>query len=118
MKAKELQELGQWKVGMRVLHTGSSIGGESIYTVSRITDGRGGTIYIGNDAYDIEGSSRGGSTWHHTHISPATAEDIQRIKGKVANSYLRNYDWQELTGEQSLRAEEALKFIGIDIRVK
>jgi len=60
MLAKELQELGGWKIGQECLLGGSSLNPDSIVKVTRITDGRDGTIYVGDTAFDTHGSQRGG----------------------------------------------------------
>jgi len=120
MPAKELQELEQWKVGQKVIVHGNSNGcfRDSIATITRITDGRGGTIYTDDYAFDLRGCERSSDTWHSKFIEPATEEDRMRIKGEVSKSWLVGYRWPNLTGEQAIKIEALLKEMGINIREK
>jgi hypothetical protein len=115
--AKEIQEIGQWKVGMLVIDNGNAGCPERIMKIDRITDGRNGTIHIGNTAFDINGRQRGGDAWS-MHISPATDEDIHRVKGSVAKRRLGSFNWDSITGDQALQLEQVLMSAGIDIRKK
>jgi hypothetical protein len=101
-KAKELQELGQWKVGQIVVsHSGGTGGVERLLKITRITDGRGGTIYIEDIAFDLYGHERtSNSAWHSKSISPATEEDIKRIVLEDMRRYLQNFDWSKQSDVQ------------------
>lgn len=82
MKAKELQELEQWKVGAKVVVKFPN-GSESISTIERITDGRGGTIYLPlpfTTSFNIYGNERTSNSWHFYFIQPATEKDINRVR--------------------------------------
>jgi len=117
-KAKELQELGKWKVGMLGYDNGSSLAGPSVVKITRITDGRGGTLYINSGrlsekTFDINGNERGGSTWHRRHIEPATEEDLLNIQGMVIKSRLTAFNWRRLSNENAVKVEEFLNQLGI-----
>lgn len=128
-KTKELQELGKWKVGQKVLITGSggSGGYEAVRPITRITDGRGGTIYVDIKpqiahsityvphelSFDEHGSERGGDTWSRKHIDIATEADTIRIKGKNAMKRLACVEWQNLTPEKALEIEKLLNDNGV-----
>jgi hypothetical protein len=114
-KAKELQELGKWKVGMLGYDNGSSITSPSVVKITRITDGRGGTLYInsGEKTFDISGNERGGSPWHRRHIEPATEEDLRNIQGRVIKSRLTAFNWRRLSNENAVKVEEFLNQLGI-----
>ena len=71
-KAKELQELGEWKVGEKVVVDRRMR--EYIRPITKITDGRGGTIYVENSKYDSKGWERGRDTWSRGMIHKLTPE--------------------------------------------
>jgi len=110
-KAKELQELKgtpsyrhyskgvTWTVGMEVFI--QSDRHMSIRPISRITDGRGGTIYVGESAYDKSGRKRASGDWHFGYISPATDKDRAIIVGKNNKAKLERFKWSSLTPEQA-----------------
>ena len=117
-KTQELQELGGWKVGMTVLVTEGGAGNyESITPITRITDGRGGTIYAKNLSFDIHGRERSGDSWHITHIQPATDEDRIRIRGKNARHRLSKINWNELDPKKAIEIEALLNANGIVTKV-
>ena len=117
--SKELTELGQWKVGQMVLVIGSMNSGyEGIKPISRITDGRGGTIYVEDKAYDIYGGLRGGDTWNKWNIQPATDADAIRIRGTNARRRIANFKWNDLDPAKAVEIEKILNDNGIITKVK
>jgi len=116
--AKELQELGNWKVGMLVYDNGNSYRPESLTRITRITDGRGGTIYVGESSFDINGSQRGSDTWSKQRIQVATPVDLQRIKENNAIERLSRFDWKSLRGDQAVIIQDTLLTLGIDLKKK
>ena len=113
-KTQELQELGEWKVGLPVLLTKGGIGSyESITKITRITDGRGGTVYAGDLSFDIHGRGRSGDKWHSANIQPATEEDRIRIRGMNARNRLSKIKWHELDPKKALEIETLLNSNGI-----
>lgn len=117
--AKELQELGQWKVGMSVLlKKGGGITSESIVPITKITDSREGTIYASNMLFDIQGWQRGGDVWHKSYITPATEEDSIRIRGINARYRLSQVKWLDLVPSKAIEIEKLLNDNGIETRAK
>lgn len=112
--AKELTELGQWKVGQKVLLTTGNIRQESIVPITKITDGRGGTIYVGNMLFDIMGAQRGNDIWYKSYIAPATEEDAMRIRGKNSRHRLSKVKWLELDPKKAIEIEKLLNDNGIN----
>lgn len=116
-KAKELQELGQWKVGQQVYIEGSSL--RCIKTISRITDGRDGTIYvndkggIGAYSFDIHGWERGGNEWRRVHIVPATEEHKKMLKAMWARTRLQAIKWSELSDDKALEIQAMMINAGL-----
>lgn len=125
MKAKELQSLAAndgaypWTVGGLVAVEDQN--GTSIRTVSRITDGRGGTVYvqykradgtIREVAYDANGNLRGGNTWTRDHARPISEEQAQAIrntnKSRRIASQLLKHDWYKVEQDKLLRLHETL----------
>ena len=111
MPAKEIQTLEYngmsgskekefWSVGQKVIFRGA-MGAVSVKTIDRITDGRGGTIYIGKDAFDATGSLRGGGTWSQTHIEPATEVEILKIRASIIKRKLKDFDWRTISDEDA-----------------
>lgn len=104
MKAKELQTISSpdnkniWTVGGKVAVSKRGYD-TAIRTISRITDGRGGTIYIpctnmlgnvtGEDAYDLYGRGRGGGDWDSITIRPIGEIEETEIKKKFLANKLR-----------------------------
>ena len=106
MKAKELQALGPWKVGMLVLITKGGMGSyESITPITRITDGRGGTIYTKDLSFDLSGRERSEEKWHTAYMSTATLDDAIRIKGMNARNRLGKVKWNELDPKKATEIE-------------
>lgn len=115
--AKELQELGQWKAGMYVIvHGGGLDNSESIVPITKITDGREGTIYADNTLFDIQGWQRGGNTWDRRHIAPATEEDRIRLLGKNARYRISKVKWLALDPAKAIEIEKLLNDNGIQTR--
>lgn len=110
-KAKELQELGEWKVGQEVLIRGSGL---SIRPITRITDGRGGTIYAGDNSFDKNGRQRGGDGWLYLrYITPVTEEDRIEITGKNARFRISHVEWHNLEPSKAIEIEKLLNENGI-----
>lgn len=122
---KELQELGEWKVGMEALmeHGGSSLSPDEIVVVSRITDGRNGTIYIKSRnpavtteyAFDTHGNQRGGGAWSSAYIKPLTEEMRTKLQQQNRRSKLVHFKWKELPFEQSDKIVAFMRENGIKI---
>ena len=112
--AKELKELGKWEVGQAVVIEGFR-GSLRIRCIERITDGRGGTIYVDGVSFRQSGSQRGGDGWHFLHIKIATNEDRIKIKGMNSRQKLCQYKWQTLELEKAIEIEKLLEENGIDL---
>ena len=117
---EQLKELGKWKVGHKAVLQ-QFLGTESIQTITRITNGRGGTIYVSisknsDVAFDINGTERGGANWHPRTIQPATDEDIKQIRCNYIKFLLKQYDWSKLTEEQTINFFEYLNKSEISIK--
>ena len=104
MKTEELTQLEGWSVGQVVAEEGrgASLTSPKLVKITRITSGRGGTIYIGNQAYDKSGFSRGTDTWGGMKISVATPEVVRAIHAKRAKAFLHSVHWDSLTDDQAL----------------
>lgn len=122
-KAKELDRLEvndelTWEVGQKVVVDRRMI--ESIRTISRITDGRDGTIYVkeGNSetAFDRFGNQRGADTWSRARMDPATESDVKRVKGKVARHQLARFDWVNMDPNKAMEIRDLLREKGLDIQ--
>jgi hypothetical protein len=113
MAAKKLQELGKWKVGQTVCvkHRDNV----EIDIISRITDGRGGTLYLTNSekSFDLEGLSRGKTNcpvWgRYTYISEVNKQEIENIKTNSIRTSLSKINWHEVSNEKILQINEFLK---------
>jgi hypothetical protein len=116
-KTKNLEELGQWKVGQKVYidKTSSFHGYEAVSPIERITDGRGGSIYVKDMNFDKNGKERG-EGYHKATIRPATEEDIIRIRGNNARSRIKHYDWSELDPAKAIEIEKLLNENGIQTK--
>ena len=112
---KELTELGNWKLGQKVLVSNNY--GDSIIAIDRITNGRNGTIYIKDLSFDISGHQRGGGTWNSYIIKPATEEDIIRIKGRNSISRLSKINWSKLSPAKAIEIEDLLNKNGIITKI-
>lgn len=123
MKAKELQEITAtdgtvWKVGDKVLLTRCGLAGEAICPITRITDGRGGTIYVGDGnlatgepyeiPFDLKGNKRASNDWSTTGIQLATDEDYTRIRRKRMRNRIANVAWGSLPLEVAEKVYNAL----------
>lgn len=116
-KAKELQELGEWKVGQKVtVHGGGAWSSLSIKPIDRITDGRKGTIYVDGNAYDLRGHQRGGDVWYCRRIKPVTDTDILFVRGSNAKTRLKKIDWQKIEDEKAIEIEKLLNENGIQTK--
>jgi len=115
-KAKELQELGDWKVGQEV-YLDQTNGFKAIKRIERITDGRNGTIYVYGYSFDKQGHQRGDS-WNRLHIVPVTDKHRLSIKGANARRRLTNVEWFKLSNEEAIQIENLLNENGIQTRSK
>lgn len=99
-KTIELQELDKWKVGQAVVvYRGRN--DEYLSKVTRITNGRNGTIYVNDLSFDLQGWERGNQDhWNRTSISPATGEDIARIIAANRRTKVCTYRWRDLSDDQ------------------
>lgn len=84
------------------------MGGRKITKIDRITDGRGGTIYVGKEAFDKYGRLRGGDTWSRTSLEPATEELIREIKADFCKRRLNEFDWLSLPDWLAINLVETL----------
>lgn len=116
--AKELQEIGEWKVGQKVLVVGGRINREGIYPIERITDGRGGTIYVGNTSFNATSGRQIGGDTCAFYMRAATEEDYLRIRGKNAAYRLSQIQWSKLDPAKVIEIEKLLNDNGIDTKKK
>jgi hypothetical protein len=113
MKAKELTELGEWKVGQEVCIHGKH--SRSSAVIDRITDGRGGTIYADKGAYDTFGNSRGTDIWNGSQMelmTPALKESMQKTNRR---NKLCNFRFSSLTLDQASDLVLKMREMGIVI---
>jgi hypothetical protein len=115
MKAKELTELGQWKVGQEVSLHGDHY--RSTHLIERITDGRGGTIYLDNtfSTFDANGRIRSSSSWDTQRIEPMTPEIKEGIIKANRRNKLKNFDFASLTFDQASDLVLKMREMGIVI---
>lgn len=113
MKTKELTELGQWKVGQEVVVHGKHYRSSAV--IDRITDGRKGTLYIGKNAYDVGGHSRGTDIWNGSHIEPMTPKIKESIIKRNRANRLNNFNFGSLTIDQLSDIYLKIKEMGIAI---
>jgi hypothetical protein len=111
--AKELTELGEWKVGQEVILNWKW--GNSILPIERITDGRGGTIYVKGKSFDVSGNERTSDIWNDTRIVIATDDDKKRIAMQIRKHKLTEFDFQNLTLEQASEIVAFMREKGIVI---
>jgi hypothetical protein len=112
-KAKELQELDDWKVGQEVYIEKDTFGMiRRICKINRITDGRNGTIYASDFSFDKHGEERG-SSYHRAKMTPATDQHRLRIRGANARRRLQNVEWNTLSDEEAIRIEKLLNENGV-----
>ena len=105
--SNELQELGKWKVGQEVIDTYNSFTGK----VSRLTDGRGGTVYVAvpqtlgagtyEVAFDINGKKRGTDTWSRSQLEVLTPDMKLGLERRGRRRKLAMFDWSGLPFDQS-----------------
>ena len=110
--SKELTELGEFKVGDKVCIEGD-LGRKCISTITKISDGRGGTIYASEMLFDKNGSQRGADTWHKSYMRVATEADVIDIRGKNARNRISKYKWLDLDPAKALEIEKLLNDNGI-----
>ena len=113
MKAKELQELGQWKVGQEVICYERHYRKTCI--IKRITDGRGGTIYAGGSSFDADGKIRSSSIWDQARIEILTPEAREEIINRTRRNKLSQFDFSSLPFNQSSEIFLKMKEMGIVI---
>lgn len=115
MATKQLQELGEFKVGQKVLMEKSSGMGafRGIRYVEKITTGHGGTIFVDGYRFDQYGWQRGDS-WNKVQIKPATDQDSINIKGANAGKRLSRIKWNKLPPEKVIEIEKLLNDNGIN----
>jgi len=114
-KAKELQELGDFKVGQQV-YCVSRASTANISVIDRITDGRNGTIYVNGISYDAKGHQRG-DIWSTGTITPATEEHRRSMIAKRARYRLAKYEWQKLSDDDAILIEKLLNNNGFDTKI-
>ena len=95
--AKELQELGQWKVGMEVFVNGNN---GSIAKITKITDAWDGTIFIDTVKFDVRGSQRTNDAWHSLSIEPLTPAIKENFERDMRRRKLLKFDLKSLTSDQ------------------
>jgi hypothetical protein len=83
-----------WTVGQKVIVYGTQT--RHVGEISRITDGRGGTIYVGEASYDINGHQRGSTLWGGSHLELSTPEALQAIRAERAKNLLSKFNWHSL----------------------
>ena len=112
-KTKELNELGDWKVGQEVCIEKGGLGGfRRICKIERITNGRKGTVYANDRNFDIHGNERG-TGYHQANMTPATDKDRMDIKGANARRRLKNVEWNKLGPLTAIKIENLLNENGI-----
>ena len=109
--SKQLTELGQWKLGQKVLISNTET--ESITSITKITDGRDGTIYVSDKKFNVNGKQRHAEVWHKFYIEVAKEEDYIRIKGKNARYRLSKVKWLDLEPTKALEVQKLLNDNGI-----
>jgi hypothetical protein len=108
---KQFQELGEFKVGMKVLMSEHS-GAKSIRPIDKITSGLGGTIFVDGQRFAVNGHQRGDG-WYKSTITPATLDDAIEIQGINARRRIAKVEWNKLSPSQALTIEELLNENGI-----
>jgi len=116
MKTKELTELAQWKVGEEVVLTyPAPQDRQSIRTIDKITDGRGGTIYVHDMAFDIHGRQRGNNQGSFFLIAPMTPDTKEGILKKNRRIKLTQFNFNSLTFDQASDLVFKMREMGIVI---
>jgi len=101
--SKQLQELGEWKVGQEVIVIGGGFTQtKRVAKIDKITDGWGGTLSVQGDKYDARGWQRGGE-WDGKQIVPSTEELKREIHGMRARNKLQHFAWHSLDPSEALR---------------
>lgn len=115
-KTVELQKLVHgdttWFVGQRVAV--SDAFGLRLNKISRITSGRGGTIYVGKSSFTADGSLRGSGSWPTKSIRPATDEDIENVKARIVKIRLSKINWDKLSNSKVFKIYQKLVDLGVD----
>ena len=106
--AKDLQQLGEWKVGDKVCITGGVFETKTIGTIDRITEGWGGTLYVKGDKYDKRGWQRSDG-YHRKQLEPLTEEAEQEVYGIRARNRLQRVAWAKLEPSKALEIFNLLK---------
>jgi hypothetical protein len=114
MKAKEIESLkygegpGEfWFDGQQVFVLSPS--GRRLKNIDRITDGRGGTIYVEKDAFDKNGNLRGGGTWCQTRLEAVNEENLRQFRETVARNNLVYFKWNTIPGWMAIDLIEYMK---------
>ncbi len=112
IQSLEGSEFGQpinWVVGQQVIvYGGGAMRWKQVRKIDRITDGRGGTIYVGRESYDSSGHQRGGDVWSRQHIQIATEKLLLEVRSEYAKMKLRKFDWDSLPDWAALKVVEVL----------
>jgi hypothetical protein len=114
MATKQFQELGEFKVGMKVL-VSEHMGGKSIRPIDKITSGLGGTIFVNGNRFAFNGHQRG-EGWHKATITPATSDDYVNIRGTNAGRRLAKVEWNKLDPAKALEIEDLLNKNGVETK--
>ena len=121
-KAKELDKLGEWYVGQKVIEETHL--SKRLTTITRITDGRGGTLYteykslgatVNINAYDKDGWMRGGGAWSKSRIQPATPEAVKELKVQITRRKIEQISWRKIPDDTILEIKDFLNEKGLDI---
>lgn len=87
-----------------VTSTASTLAPDYITKITRITDGRGGTIYVGEapreKVFDIRGHQRGETGFSGSYIRIATLEDSKKLALDIRKRKLESFNFHGLTPEQ------------------
>ena len=109
-KAKEHQKLGEWEVGQEVVvRARGMMAKDHIALIERITEGRGGTVYVQGQGYDQNGWQRGGDAWGRLHIHSVTQEDRIKIAGEKAKLRLQYFKWNDIDDKKAVEIRTILK---------
>lgn len=105
-------EIPNWSVGQKVIVRGFNT--ERIATITRITDGRNGTVYVGDAKYDSCGHERGGnqgrySSFQKTWIKVPTVEEIQKVNIKIIRSRIMGMSMKDIPDDKILKIWEIIK---------
>ena len=109
LESTGFMEKTTWTVGQQVVvYGGGAMQWKQIRKIDRITDGRGGTIYVGKEAYDSGGSRRGGDSLFRSHIAPATEKLLLEVRSEYAKMKLSKFNWNSLPDWAALKVVEVL----------